>query len=108
MIKPTKIYVFCNTNGGDWLHGYAIGEDGRCVASHTSSTVGYVKTDMGVTEPPTAIGAQKRELYADAYPSGYEIVWIPVEEVKTHPGLEAAYQKNQERARAAKAVKEPQ
>jgi hypothetical protein len=38
---------------------------------------------------------RKHDKYQQHYPDGYELVDVPDDEVKTHPGLEAAYQRNQ-------------
>lgn len=70
----TKIYLACFPQkwGGRFedVVGFALGEDGKGLASHLSSNVSFSKHDMGLTSN------WKHEHYAEAYPDGYELIWI--------------------------------
>ena len=59
--KP-RIFVFINGGWGPGdLVAVAIAEDGACLASHISSSVGWSKIDMG------ANGTNKHEAYGEHY-----------------------------------------
>jgi hypothetical protein len=79
-----------STPGGDVL-GYALAEDGKCLARHLSSSVSFSKHDMGLTSD------WKHEHYKEHYPDGFELEWIDEDKLDGHEGFKAAYQKNQEK-----------
>ena len=64
-----KIYLACFEGGmksGDVL-GYALAEDGTCIASHLSSNEAFSKHDMGLT------GNWKHDTYAKNCPDSFKI-----------------------------------
>jgi hypothetical protein len=67
--------------------GMAISEDGKQIASHYCSGVNWAKHDMGLTSD------WKHEIYDDLYPNGYELEWIDIENIKTHPVLSLVFEK---------------
>lgn len=91
-----KIFVFCNGVNALGVIGCAIAEDGTVLGGHASSSQEWMKHDMGVT------GSWKHDKYAEHYPGGYEVVFVPSDEVKakSHAGLEAAYKRHLEHADA--------
>ena len=88
---PT-IYGFNNGGSHQMLSGVLIAEDGECLGSHCCSAEGYMPHDLGVLEGSQA---DRHEHFRAHYPSGYKMDFVGMSDVKTHPGLEAAYQKNQ-------------
>jgi len=72
MPKKTKIYLACLPAclRDDDVVGFALAEDGFCLASHLSSSISFSKHDMGLT------GNWKHDVYAEYYPNGFELVWI--------------------------------
>ena len=87
-----KIFCFSNVQGGGDGEAIAIAEYGTVLGSHWCSHEGFVSGDLGVTEgsrPDRHIG------YANHYPNGYEMVFIPAIHVATHLGLQAAFTLNQ-------------
>ena len=65
---------------GDTI-GVATSEDGEVLCTHYSSGVNWSKHDMGLTSD------WKHEIYDEKYPDGYELIWVDIEDVKTHPVL---------------------
>lgn len=96
-----KIFLFCiathtgtgnrsgSTPGGDVI-GYALSEDGKCLASHLSSSVDFSKHDMGLTSN------WKHEYYKE-YDQNYELEWIDEDKLDAHPGYISALAKNHAR-----------
>ena len=92
MASP-KIFCFSNVvDGGDGI-AYAMAEDGCVLGSHWCSHEGFVPGDLDVT-PGRRM--DRHEHYKKHYPDGYEMVFVPAHEVKTHPGLVAAWKLNQD------------
>ena len=62
------------------------------MGGHVCSDEGYMRHDLGILE-----GARpdRHETFREHYPNGYRMDFVPSGEVRTHPGLEAAYQRNQ-------------
>lgn len=89
------IYAFSNVKGGGDGIAYAIAEDGMGLGSHWCSNEGYVPHDLGAREG--ARPDRHENSYMKHYPDGYRMDFVPSAEVMTHPGLEAAYQRNQDR-----------
>ena len=97
-MSTPKIYLYClamrmgsgrvhgSTPGGD-VFGYALAEDGKCLAQHLSSSVSFSKHDMGLTS----------DWKHEHYPDGYELEWIDEDKLDAHEGFKAAFQKNQEK-----------
>jgi hypothetical protein len=96
-----KIYLFAVPTGrssygvirdaeitGDVI-GYALCEDGACIASHYSSGAYWARHDMGLTSD------WKHEAYKKKYPDGYELEWIDYADLDGHSGYQAAYALNQ-------------
>ena len=86
-----KIFYFCNGCSPGWHNGMAMDEDGHCIAQHACSDHVYLRTDL----------IDRRKAAHDArYPDGWEVEFV--DSPRTHEGLQAAYQKNQAMAKAAK------
>lgn len=89
MSKLPKIFVYCYPGGvreGDVI-GYALAEDGHCLASHLSSNKNFSKHDMGTTSD------WKHDLYSKHYPDGFELEWV--NDPDNHDGVSEAYKLNQ-------------
>lgn len=99
MNKP-KIYCFSNVEGGGDGIAYALAEDGTVLGSHWCSHEGYVSGDLGVTEGSRP---DRHKTYAEHYPDGYEMVFVPARDVPTHEELNRAFKLNQEQGEATKA-----
>lgn len=91
-----KIYIFAVPTGtssygiirdaeptGDVV-GYALCEDGHCLARHFSSGVDWSKHDMGITSD------WKHNIYKEHCPEGYDLEWIDYEDLDSHEGYLAA------------------
>lgn len=89
--KP-QIFIFCNGCSHEWHNATAISEDGHFLAGHICSDHAWIPHDMGITSD------WKHDAYKAKYPDGYELVMVPKEEIKTHAGITAAYQKHLEMA----------
>jgi hypothetical protein len=98
MSKP-KIYAFSNVVGGGDGIAYAMAEDGTILGSHWCSHEGYVPMDLGVTEGSRPDLHVK---YAEHYPNGYEMEFVPASQARTHEGLTDAFALNQKQAEQAK------
>src|SRR5579872_6573447 len=88
MTSKSKIYLTCFPGGfhpSDVI-GYALAEDGHCLANHISSGVDWSKHDMGLTSD------WKHKEYAAHYPNGYELEWVAIPD--THQGWREALEKN--------------
>lgn len=99
-----KIYLFVNQYTGrssQWgpedVIGIALAEDGHVLASHYSSSVSYLKHDLGLTSD------WKHEQYRGHYPDGYELEWVDDASPGNHEGVDAAMEKNQQLAKEAEA-----
>ena len=97
--KP-KIFLYCTPAAG-WGPGDVIGcamaEDGTGIAQHLSSSEGFAKHDMGLTSN------WKHELYQKHYPEGYELEWVPTDQLETHEGFQKAWALHEAKASVAKA-----
>jgi len=92
--KP-KIYAFSNVRGGGEGPAIAIAEDGKVLGSHWCSSEFYVRHDLGV-EPGSR--PDRHATYAEHYPDGYEMEFVPASEAGTHFGLQAALAMNAAKA----------
>ena len=91
---PT-IYGFNNGGEPGWYSGCLLAEDGTCLGGHVCSAEGYMPHDYGIlegTREDRHIGFQAH------YPDGYKMEFVGMNDAKTHPGIEAAYKLNQEKA----------
>lgn len=86
------IYGFNNGGSPYMLHAVLIAEDGECLGGHGCSAEGYMPHDLGILEGSRP---DRHETFREHYPDGYRMDFVPAADVQTHPGLEAAYQKNQ-------------
>lgn len=94
------IYGFNNGGRPGWLIGQLLAEDGTGLGGHICSSEAYMPHDLGCLE-----GARpdRHEEFRTHYPDGYRMVFVGASESETHPGIEAAYKKNQEEKTAAEA-----
>lgn len=93
------IYGFNNGGSQGLWSAVLLAEDGACLGGHACSAEGYMPHDLGVIEGSRP---DRHETFREHYPDGYRMEFVPGAEVLSHPGLEAAYQRNQ--AKAAKAA----
>lgn len=91
---PT-IYGFNNGGSQDWWNGVLLAEDGAGLGGHVCSHEGYMRHDLGILEGSRP---DRHEHFRAHYPDGYRMAFIPSEHVMTHPGLDAAVKRNQEKA----------
>jgi len=86
-----KIFLYCvpypSIRPGDVL-GFALAEDGNCLANHLSSSEGFSQHDMGLTSD------WKHDAYDMHYPYGYVLEWV--DDPDSHEGWKAAYELNQQ------------
>lgn len=97
---PT-IYGFNNGGSPGWYSGCLIAEDGTGMGGHVCSHEGFMYGDLGIVN---GWRDDRHEAFRKHYPDGYRMDFVPREEVLAHPGLEAAYQKNQALAKEAKSA----
>lgn len=81
-----KIFCFVNSNQTGLLLVDALAENGAFLAQHASSSKDWAKHDIGINSD------WKHDLYRAHYPEGFQLVWV--DDPKTHPELQAAYQKH--------------
>jgi hypothetical protein len=69
----TKIYLTCfkYDDKTQDVVGYALCEDGCCLASHLSSCEEWSKHDMGFWD-----STWKHDIYEKHCPDGFELIWI--------------------------------
>ena len=96
MIKP-KIFCFSNVVDGGEGMAYAMAEDGTVLGSHLCSHETFVPGDLGV-HPGSRPDRHKH--FAQHYPDGYEMEFVPSKEVPTHEGLQKAFALNKASAPA--------
>jgi len=84
----TKIYVFCNGCSHQWHSATALSEEGLFLGGHICSDHGFIPGDMGVDGAND--WANKRALYAAAYPDGFEVILSSAKSAE----VEAAYAKH--------------
>lgn len=92
------IYGFNNGGSPGWYSGCLLAEDGTGMGGHVCSSEGYMPHDLGVLEGSRP---DRHEGFREHYPEGYRMDFVPASDVRTHSGLEAAYQKNQVKAAEA-------
>lgn len=91
------IYGFNNGGSPGWMSGVLLAEDGTGLGGHICSAEGYMPHDLGVL---AGSRPDRQETFKAHYPDGYRMDFVPGAEVLEHAGLEAAYQRNQETAKA--------
>jgi hypothetical protein len=85
-----KIFVYHQPSSwGSDVIGYALAEDGGCLAVHLSSNGTWSKQDM-------IDSGWKDKDYKKHYPDGYELVWLDGN--PSGEAFEKAFALNQERA----------
>ena len=94
---PT-IYGFNNGGTPGLLSATLLAEDGAALGGHACSAEGYMLHDLGILEDARP---DRHEGFCEHYPDGYRMDFVPAADVLTHEGLEAAYQRNQQRAQEA-------
>lgn len=94
-----KIYLYCvalgtgsgrvsgSSVGGDVM-GYALAEDGVCLASHLSSDKYFSMHDMGLHSD------WKHDKYREHYPDGFELEWVEESNLDSHKGWKEAFRLN--------------
>lgn len=92
------IYGFNNGGSPGWYHGVLLADDGTGMGGHVCSSEGYMLHDLGILEGSRP---DRHEGFRAHYPDGYRMDFVPSREVLSHPGLEAAYQRNQAKAALA-------
>ena len=105
--KPVEdlpvIYGFNNSGSRNFLTAQLIAEDGTGLGSHLCSHESYMPGDLGVLE---GTREDRHEGFRKHYPDGYRMHFIGLDNVRSHPGLDEAYRKNQEKRREEEAAKE--
>ena len=100
--KPVEelpvIYGFNNGGSPGWYSAVLLAEDGEAMGDHICSSECYMPHDLGILE---GTRPDRHEGFREKYPDGYRMEFVSIKDVMTHPGLEAAYQRNQAKAKAA-------
>lgn len=86
------IYGFNNGGSPGWLTGVLLAADGTALGSHIYSAEGYMPHDLGILEGSRP---DRHETFRAHYPDGYRMDFVPASDVRSHEGLERAYQNNQ-------------
>lgn len=73
-----KIFCFINGVSSMGYHVAALSEDGKVLAGHCSSSEGYAKHDIGIN------GNWKHDKYKEAYPDGYQLIWLNESETESN------------------------
>lgn len=96
------IYGWDNGGSPGWHNAISMAEDGTCLGGHACSAECYVPHDLGLLEGTRP--DRHTDSYQKHYPDGYRMQFVPSDQVKTHEGIEKAYQKNQEKAKLEKEI----
>jgi hypothetical protein len=86
------IYGFNNGGEPGWYMGQLLAQDGTALGGHCCSHEGYMPSDLGVLEGSRP---DRHETFKAHYPDGYRMEFVSANEVKGHPGLDAAYEAHQ-------------
>lgn len=86
------IYGFNNGGSPGWYSAVLLAEDGKCLGGHCCSHECYMEHDLGILE---GTRPDRHETFREHYPDGYRMVFVGADAVKDHPGLTAAYERNQ-------------
>lgn len=92
------IYGFNNGGNPGWYSAVLLAEDGEAMGGHLCSHECYMPHDLGILE---GCRPDRHKIFQEKYPDGYRMEFVSAAQVMTHPGLDAAYQKNQARIGAA-------
>ena len=88
------IYGFNNGGSPGWYYAQLLAEDGTALGSHICSHEGYMPHDLGVLE---GSNSDRHQYFMEHYPDGYRMDFIGYDQVKSHEGLNKAFNKNQEK-----------
>jgi hypothetical protein len=95
--KPVEelpvIYGFNSGGSPGWYNGCLLAEDGHGLGGHVCSHEGFMLGDLGVLAERRP---DRHEQFQKHYPDGYRMDFVSEKDVRNHPGLKAAYQKNQQ------------
>ncbi|WP_128292048.1 hypothetical protein [Afifella aestuarii] len=91
------IYGFNNGGRPGWYSGVLLAEDGQVLGGHICSAEGYMPHDLGVV---CGSRPDRHEMFRKHYPDGYRMDFVPLREVLTHAGLDAACQRNKAKGEA--------
>ena len=98
--KPVEelpvIYGFNNGGEPGWYSAVLLAESGHGLGGHICSHEAYMPGDLGCLD---GYRPDRHETFRQHYPDGYRMEFIGAADVRTHAGLNAAYQKNQELAK---------
>ena len=86
------IYGFNNGCSTGYCEGVMLAEDGHYLGNAGCSHEGYMTHDLGILEGSKPY---RHETFRKHYPDGYRMDFVPMSDVRTHPGLSEAYRKNQ-------------
>ena len=86
------IYGFNNGGSPGMYSAVLIAEDGVALGGHACSHECYMPGDLGILE---GTRPDRHEGFRKHYPDGYRMEFVPGDQVKSHAGLMAAYQRNQ-------------
>ena len=95
-----KIYGWNNGGSPGFYHAVLLAEDGNAMGSHVCSSEFFVTGDLGLLK---GTRPDRHEGFRQHHPDGYQMVYIPPDQVKTHEGLTAACERNQALAEEQKA-----
>lgn len=90
------IWGFNNGGTPGFLSAQLLAEDGTGLGGHACSAEGYMLYDLGILE---GTRPDRHEGFREHYPDGYRMDFVGIAESKTHPGILAAYEKNQAKGR---------
>jgi hypothetical protein len=94
-----KIFGFNNGGPPGWMAAQLVSEDGVGLGSHICSSEAYMKHDLGILE---GTRPDRHEGFREYYPNGYRMVWVPTENIETHPELQLAFERNKNIAKEEK------
>ena len=83
------IWGFNNGGSPGMLSAVLLADDGTSLGGHCCSSEGYMPHDLGIVEGSRP---DRHEGFRQHYPDGYRMAFAKYD----HPGIEAAYQRNQE------------
>jgi hypothetical protein len=98
--KPVEdlpvIYGFNNGGRAGFYSAQLLAEDGTALGGHLCSAESYMPHDLGILE---GCRPDRHEYFREHYPDGYRMEFVSSSDVEAHPGLNAAYQRNQAKAK---------
>lgn len=93
------IYGFNNGGSSGWLNAVLLAEDGSELGSHSCSSEGYMRSDLGILE---GTSPDRHETFKKHYPNGYRMEFVSSASVEGHKGLMSAFSKHDEKAKQSK------